>query len=328
MVHLLLKNIKEIDKKTIGKRTFGPTKNNLDEYFLVFSSNDSVFVQLILYQKLMKFVKIKLNKISYKYKSLPYDGILISGIISIDNPLEISFFPIDLCSDITIQSFKINLLNNISFSKIDWDNIFIINLKRRSDRKNQMEEKLSKANIFKYEYIDGIDGQDKQIQCQYDYIKKTTNSRIVSVGHFACLLSHIKAIKLAKERGYSSIIILEDDVFFCDNFLLKLKLLQVPFFDMLYLGGIIQNKKLFFNDWIKCDKIMGAYGYLLKSNMFDIILTGLEKLTEYVDLFYMKQIQSNYSIILLNDYIKTDLTSSDTSHKCAKLIKQLNLIKM
>jgi hypothetical protein len=94
------------------------------------------------------------------------------------------------------------------------------------------------------------------------------------------------------------------------------------------LGGIISKKKLFFNDWIFANnnKIMGAYGYILQNKLFDSILGRLEKLTEYVDLFYLKQIQPNYSIILLNDYIKTDLISSDTSHKCEKLIKRLEYI--
>ena len=73
---------------------------------------------------------------------------------------------------------------------------------------------------------------------------------------------------------------------------------------------------------------MGAYGYILSSHLFDIVLTQLEKLTVYVDFFYMKKIQPNYSTILLFDFIKTDLASSDTSYKSQDLVKRLNYIKI
>ena len=73
---------------------------------------------------------------------------------------------------------------------------------------------------------------------------------------------------------------------------------------------------------------MGAYGYILRSNLFDIVLEQLEKLTQYIDVFYMRNIQPFYSTILLFDYIKTDLASSDTSHKSSQLVQRLNYIKI
>ena len=67
---------------------------------------------------------------------------------------------------------------------------------------------------------------------------KNKQTQIITSGHFACLLSHINAIKLAKSRNYSSIMILEDDVYFCNDFLNKLSNLMIPNYDMIYLGGI------------------------------------------------------------------------------------------
>ena len=72
---------------------------------------------------------------------------------------------------------------------------------------------------------------------------------------------------------------------------------------------------------------MGAYAYILSSSIYNIVLDGLEKLTEYVDFFYLKEIQPKYKTIILNDIIKTNLNSSDTSHKSKKLIKRIEYIK-
>lgn len=263
------------------------------------------------------------------FESIPNQGILVSANISSNSCLQIKFKPIDLCTRIIIKSIKFNILTDPIPNHIKWDNIFIINLPRRTDRREQMITKLSNANIHNYEFIEAFDGLDSNIINQYNQIKTNTLCPIVTPGHFACLLSHIKAIKLAKSRNYSNIMILEDDVYFCDDFINKLNKLELPKYDMIYLGGITSRKKLFLSDWCVCDgfRIMSAYGYILSSNLFDDVLSKLEKLLDYVDILYIKQIQPNYKVLLLNDYIKTDLTSSDTSHKSKDLVKRLKYIK-
>jgi len=327
MVHFSLINMKENKKtKIFGIITYEPTNNNSNEYKIIIKSNKSEYIQFKFYEKLMNYVKFKHNKISYKYYLIPTDGMLISCILSNENPLEIILKPKDLCSKITIVKFKKNIPQELKLINIFWDNIFIINLPRRTDRQESMKKKLSQANITRYEFIEASDGSDLNIQEKYLTHKTKTNTNIITSGHFACLLSHIASIKLAKERKYSSIMILEDDVYFCKDFLNKLTNLLVPQYDMLYLGGIVSKKKLFFNDWATHDKIMGAYGYILNNSLYNVVLDQLEKLTEYVDVFYLKHIQPNYSVVLLNDYIKTDLASSDTSHKCNKLVKRLEYI--
>lgn len=329
MVHFSLINMKQNEKKnTLGIKNFCPIKNNLKKYMIKIKSNIPVQINFCLCEKLMKFVQIKHKKISHKYHNIPSDGVLISCIINKEESLEITINPIDLCSEIIIKQVNIKLQSELTLINIMWDNIFIINLKRRLDRKIDMQNKLIEQNITQYEFIDAFDGTEPKIQEQFENIQKNKNTSIINSGHFACLLSHIKAIKLAKERNYSSIMVLEDDVYFCKDFISKLSNLMIPNYDMIYLGGIIKKKKLFFNDWVRYSKIIGAYGYILSSSLFDIVINELEKLTEYVDVFYMKNIQPIYSTILLFDYIKTDLASSDTSHKSQGLVKRLNYIKI
>jgi GR25 family glycosyltransferase involved in LPS biosynthesis len=292
--------------------------------------NKKIHIEFFIYTILIKSIEFKFNNNIKKFFNIHKDGFLFS--IDFDdsikyNSFEINIFPINNKAKIFIKNIQIIPYNLNSFKKIYWDNIFIINLERRYDRKNDMIKKINKQGILKYQFIDAIDGLDINIINKFNYYKKKYKINIITSGHFACLLSHIKSIEIAKKNGYSSIMILEDDVFFSDNFINIISNIYVPDYDMLYLGGIISKKKIFFNEWSKYNKIMGAYGYILKSNLFDIILNELKNLTEYIDIFYMNFIQKKYKIILLNDLIKTNLNSSDTSNKSLLMSQRLSYIK-
>ena len=325
MVHFYLQNVKE-NNILSNIKIFSPIKLDLTNYIIIIKSDILISIQFYLYIKLLKYVKIKCNKIIYKYYKIPKDGFFISGIISRDNCIEITFEPKNINSQIYIFNFIKNIKYLDNVINIYWDNIFIINLSRRNDRKEEMLKKIKEENILNYEFIDAIDGNTLSILETFQELKNNKKTKIITSGHYACLQSHIKAIKIAKSRNYSSIMILEDDVFFCKDFISKLKNLKIPKYDILYLGGIITNKKIFFNDWSIGKNIMGAYGYILNSNLFDIIIEELEKGEIYVDVFYKQQIQKKYKTILLSDYIKTNLVSSDTSEKSLQFIKKFNYI--
>jgi glycosyl transferase family 25 len=75
------------------------------------------------------------------------------------------------------------------------DKIFYINLESRSDRREQIENELAKYNLLeKAERIEAI----------------PTPGR----GILGCTMSHLNTIKLAKERNYQNVLILEDDFYF------------------------------------------------------------------------------------------------------------------
>lgn len=289
-------------------------------------------IQFKIYTILIESIEFITYNKTRKYTSIHSDGFLFSFVMkNLDDYCIIKINPLNSTNltnpKIIIKKIMMEQYDFNKLQKIYWDNIFIINLTRRSDRKKEMIKKLQKANINKYEFIEAIDGNDLNIIDMYNNYKKNYKSYIITCGHFSCLLSHIKTIKLAQQLKYSSIMILEDDVIFCDNFIKQLELLQIPSYDMIYLGGIISKKKIFFNKWAKSNKIMGAYSYIITSNLYTIVLKELEKLIEYVDLFYMKKIQPNYKIILLEDFIKTNLDSSDTSAKTLIMTQRLGYIK-
>jgi GR25 family glycosyltransferase involved in LPS biosynthesis len=68
---------------------------------------------------------------------------------------------------------------------------FVINLKRRPDRLESIKRELEYIG-WDYELVYGID----------------TNS------YMGCTLSHLKVLKLAKERNFDKVMIIEDDCFF------------------------------------------------------------------------------------------------------------------
>jgi len=301
----------------------------------------SIHIQFKIHTLFIKSIKyIEKNKIK-KITNIHPDGFLISiDFYNSTDKIEIIFFPINVNNDnnssgsgddngkIFIKKKTINIYQINELNKIHWDNIFIINLKRRFDRKKTMSTQFRLQKITKYEFIDAVDGMELDVLNKFMELKTNHKTQIISSGHFACLLSHIKAIEEAKSRGYTNIMILEDDVILCDNFINQLNKINVPSYDMLYLGGIINKKKIFFSHWVSNVKnILGAYGYIISSNLFDYVLGELKKLTDYVDLFYMKKVQLNYYVILLDDMVKTNLDSSDTSDKSLIMTHRLSYIK-
>jgi len=333
MVKITLINMKESNSDT--KQIYKPTKPKLNKYEIIFNSDNPEFIQFVLFVKFTNLTIISQSETptQSKFEIFPYNGIIYSCKLSQTNSLKIELEPLDLCTRVIIKKQIVTPIIPIKMNPITWDKIFVINLARRPDRKKQMEDFFSSTNVnpSKYEFIEAFDGNNTEIIAQFEEKKKSNPSNpIITPGHFACLLSHLKAIKLAKSRGYKKVMILEDDVNTSEpDLITKLNSIHVPQYDLLYLGGIVSKKKFFTPNWAwsKGTLIMGAYGYILSSDIFDIILTQLSNLDEYIDFFYLKHIQPNYKTIILNDIIKTDLTSSDTSNKSRIMIKRLDLIK-
>lgn len=93
---------------------------------------------------------------------------------------------------------------------------YIINLKRREDRKNEIIKRLQEANIYNYNIIEAIDGTESLpptkniIDNNNDF---QSNPRIA-----ATILSHRKVWKLIAESDQDYGIVAEDDIYFHPEF--------------------------------------------------------------------------------------------------------------
>jgi GR25 family glycosyltransferase involved in LPS biosynthesis len=99
--------------------------------------------------------------------------------------------------------------------------IYIINLKKHSDRKKNMINQLEGYGITNFEFIDAVDGDeltDFQIKKECDLKKMKRISRLLTKNEIACALSHQKVYKRIISENDNRAIILEDDTILSDKF--------------------------------------------------------------------------------------------------------------
>jgi len=174
------------------------------------------------------------------------------------------------------------------------DKIFCINLDSRTDRWQESIEEFKKL---------GIEDQVERI-----------SAANIQPGIIGCTKSHYECIKLAKERNYKNILVLEDDVSFTAE---ALNVLNETFnqleklglqFEMLYLGANLrgEDNRLIDSNLALIAAAKTTHAYIINSSVYDIILdtyancqwnasidwhyTNPNRLN--IDIFYMRMIQS------------------------------------
>ena len=174
------------------------------------------------------------------------------------------------------------------------DNIYMINLLRRPERRERMH-KLFKELGIRVETHDAVDGrilnqsvlEKLGIEIMAGYTDPYHN-RPITMGEIGCFLSHYNIWNKVIENGFKSIIVLEDDVrfepFFRQkvNYILKeLKDLQFEW-DLVYLG----RKRLAENaeSWIDGSKYLVHAGYSYWTLGYILSRSGAKKLIEAMPL--------------------------------------------
>jgi GR25 family glycosyltransferase involved in LPS biosynthesis len=138
------------------------------------------------------------------------------------------------------------------------ERIFYINLDHRKDRKDQIENELELMNL-------------KHNSERVEAVK-------TSPGGIGCGLSHIKALKLAKEKGYKNVLILEDDFEFLiskEEFESQLTLFfdNVKEYNICMLG--YHHKRIQNSDFPFLDKVLDSQttsGYIVHQNFYDTLI--------------------------------------------------------
>lgn len=142
------------------------------------------------------------------------------------------------------------------------DKIIYINLSSRLDKKEQIENELNNFQL-EYERFDAIDTPE--------------------YGAYGCGLSHIAVLKIAKEKNYKNVLILEDDF----QFLVTKEEFEnnlTAFFE----SNLDYNVCMLSYDLRKhipiennvVDKVVEAHttsGYLIHSNYYDALINLFEK---------------------------------------------------
>lgn len=142
------------------------------------------------------------------------------------------------------------------------DHIFYINLEHRKDRREEIEQELTNYNL-RFERFNAV------------YAKP---------GLVGCGLSHARVLRLAKERGYKNVLILEDDFTFLiskeqfEEEMRKFFDSKIPF-DVCMLAYNNQGKEDV-PDLPFLEKVLNAHttcGYLVNQHFYDTLIDTFEK---------------------------------------------------
>ncbi len=188
-----------------------------------------------------------------------------------------------------------------------FDKILIINLDESKDRWDNIVKELNKVNIINYERVPGVRLKNLEGIPPSYYKNLVSHQKIndyYKVGIVGANTAHINCIKLAKERGYKNILILEDDISFRDDIheLFEKVSNQIKNIDwgMLYLGSATQPKESIINvseNLIKASNLLACHAYAVNSIIYNkIIDEGLEYGAE-LDNFYKFIIQAQYNCL-------------------------------
>jgi GR25 family glycosyltransferase involved in LPS biosynthesis len=180
---------------------------------------------------------------------------------------------------------RVNVWSNMMFtSDTESNNIKIINLERRMDRKEEMTKKLKEQGITNYEFVKAVDGRDltptNEIKEMFE-----GNCFFYRKAVIGCALSHINLWKrLVEDETSEYYTIIEDDVSLASSFSEKLNIAVRKFkeeqADFLYLGAFsIKDQNVYANklEIIKKegDKCECTWGYIISKN-------GCKKMLNYV----------------------------------------------
>tara|TARA_B110000037_G_scaffold78030_1_gene93207 strand:+ start:2814 stop:4157 length:1344 start_codon:yes stop_codon:yes gene_type:complete len=208
---------------------------------------------------------------------------------------------------------------NTKYSTLGFDKVYVINLKRRQDRKKTLKSIFPTVD---FTFIEAIDGKDlDQKQLLKDKILNTSffdPNGMITMGVFACALSHKKAWDQAIKDGITNALFLEDDITtimsifdsngkFTPPYQDILQEIQNTNYDLIHLG-----KKSPITPGINVDKYLtipvpdtnynGAHSYIVSNSMLKHLSNKILPLKHAVDV-YLEQFYNTHNTFTLKDSI-------------------------
>jgi hypothetical protein len=89
-----------------------------------------------------------------------------------------------------------------------FDRVYVINLRSRDDRRSEMSAQLQRIHL-------SLESPDVVL---FEATKPSEQAGFPSVGARGCFMSHLAVLRDARDRRLSSVLILEDDLNFCEEF--------------------------------------------------------------------------------------------------------------
>ena len=137
------------------------------------------------------------------------------------------------------------------------DHIFYINLDHRTDRRDEIENELDTKGL-EYERFPAV--------------------RHETIGGVGCGRSHVGVLKLAKERGYKQILVLEDDFMFTTDSLDIIKKLDDVTFDVCLLScNLLDSTECTEHPFLlRVNDAQTTSGYIINAHYYDKLIQVFE----------------------------------------------------
>jgi hypothetical protein len=164
-----------------------------------------------------------------------------------------------------------------------FDKIFYINLKRDVERNENVLSQLKEFNITNYERFEAIECIEIPDRSLWRNFLEEDDKYVK--GSIGCRESNLAIIRLAKERKYKRILILEDDIMMIQDpsEIMKMNEGNIDLADMFYFGGGIESNFR--------GQVVESFAYAVKEILFDDILNMAIPSGMEIDNFYAKIIQ-------------------------------------
>jgi len=165
-----------------------------------------------------------------------------------------------------------------------FDRILYISMPSDLDRRAALLQQFSRWSIRNVEWVEGVE-VDPAALYPSRWRNFIDHSPKYIKGQLGCAEAHIKAVELAKSRGWSRVLILEDDIEILQdpNRLLNQNQELLNDWDMLYFGGLVEPQ---FRNQIVC-----AHAYALNHRIYDDIIQMARPSGMEIDNFYAKVLQ-------------------------------------
>ncbi|NCD42973.1 MAG: glycosyltransferase family 25 protein [Bacteroidia bacterium] len=195
-----------------------------------------------------------------------------------------------------------------------FDNVYVINLKHRTDRLKSVSRILS-TNSIRFERFDAVDGS------------KFNSVNGLLPGVIGCKHSHINILKDMVEHQYKQIAIFEDDVILKKNFTLLFEKYYAELpnnWDFVYLGGNNMTPPIKISTHIyKPTCTYALHGYILKLSIAKELLDNKHKFIEQIDVEYNRYLQDKNAFIFAPKLAFQQVGYSDNLRKYINYNKYL-----
>lgn len=179
------------------------------------------------------------------------------------------------------------------------DGGFYINLDYREDRNELMKNQLSELGL------DKLISRVSAVSVTNSTVYSLDNQELITSISRATAESHRKIIKIAKERKYKNVLILEDDaLFYSDDNIKGIEIIEkslddlnkISGWEIFFLGTNIHDETLHLvsDNIIKCNCCVSTHAYILNENSYDKLLSFDSTKDYAMDLWIDRNLTEKY----------------------------------